>query len=104
MRDQNLKKSMISGLSDPWNPVLIHFTLPKYFKKYMKNHGDLLETYFPYLRLGNQKKWHLLKRRAPENPEDPFNKMSQIMDMRAISIIKHELFVANMVPRSTTKH
>ena len=44
------------------------------------------------------------KRRAQRNDEDPFNKIFKIMDMRPISIKKHEWNFANMVPRSTTKH
>ena len=44
------RNSTISGFLKPWNPVFIRFILPKYFKKYMKNHGNILEKgYFPYL-------------------------------------------------------
>ena len=44
------------------------------------------------------------KRWAPKNDEDPFNKVSKIMDMGPISIKKHERIRSNMVPISITKH
>ena len=44
------------------------------------------------------------KRRAPNNDADPFDKISQIMDMRPISIKKHEWMFANRVHICTTKH
>ena len=37
------------------------------------------------------------KRRAPQNDEDPSNIISKFMDMRPISIKKHEWIFANMV-------
>ena len=36
-------------------------------------------------------------RRAPKNDEDPFNIVSKIMDMRPVSIKKHEWNFADMV-------
>ena len=48
--------------------------------------------------------YQFLKRRAPENDEDPCNKMSKIMRMRPISIKKYEWIFTNMAQVSITKH
>ena len=53
---------------------------------------------------GLQTECEFWKRWAPKNDEDPSNKISKIMDMRPISIKKHEWKFANMVTRSSTKH
>ena len=45
-----------------------------------------------------------LKRRAPRNPEESFDEISKIMEMRPISIKKHEGIFANIGPISITKH
>ena len=44
------------------------------------------------------------ERRALKNDEDPCNKISEIMDMRSISIKKHEWIFVDMVPISISKH
>ena len=43
------------------------------------------------------------KRQAPRNDEDPSNKISKIIDMKPISIKKHEWYFANMVPMVALK-
>ena len=42
--------------------------------------------------------------KTTENVEDPSNSISKTMDMRPISIKKHEWMFAKMVPISSTKH
>ena len=44
------------------------------------------------------------KRHAPNNYEESCNKILKSLDMRPISIKKHESNFANMVPISATKH
>ena len=60
------------------------------------------EKYF-YI-YGLPKLCQLGKRRAPTNSEESFNEISKIMDMRPMSIKKHECIFANIVPISITKH
>ena len=46
----------------------------------------------------NPKCWHVSKRRAPTNDEDPRKQISQILDMYFISIKKHEMEIWWYVP------
>ena len=52
------------------------------------------------MHLWTSEKCQIWKRRAPENDEDPSNKIPKIMDMRPISAWKHEWIFPNMVPIS----
>ena len=42
------QNSMMSGFSDPWNPVFMDLNTPKYFKKSKKRYGNIFETYDVY--------------------------------------------------------
>ena len=51
---------MITGFSNPWKPVFIHFIQQKDFKKYKKHDGNILETYyFPYLNFSETQKFDI---------------------------------------------
>ena len=66
---------------------------------------SLKQYYFSYLNiLDFPTNCQFGKRRAPKHPEESYNEMLRIMNLRSISIKKHEWFFANMVPISTTKH
>ena len=71
-------------------------------RKLWKHHQQLLV--FISQQSGLPKFCHFLKRRAPKRPEDLSNKIFKDMDMRPISIKKHEWIFANMIPISITKH
>ena len=73
----------------------------KHFEKRQENPYASLQTIF-YIS-GLPKGWHFWKRRAPENPEESFNGIFKILDMRSICIEKHEWHFANMVPIPITK-
>ena len=67
-------------------------------RKYMGT--SLKRIIFAYIDF---KKCQFWKRRAPRIPEDPFNRIFKILNMRSISIKKHEWTFANMVPISISK-
>ena len=55
-------------------------------------------------RSGLPKKCRFWQKRTPKNDETPSTKISQIMDIRPISIKKHEWNFPKMVQVSITKH
>ena len=57
-----------------------------------------------FLHIWASKKCKCWKRRAPKNDEDPSKNFLKILNMRSISIKKHEWFFTNMVPISVSKH
>ena len=69
--------------SGPVHPVFMAFITPKYFKNVRKYMGtsfkNLIFTYMDF------KKCQCWKRRAPENDEDPSNKVFKILNMAPIS-------------------
>ena len=81
-----------STKSCPLYPLFITKTLQKYKKK----PNISLEHFFNIY--GLPECCQFWKRRAPKNPEESFNEILKIMDMRAISIKKHEWIFANIVP------
>ena len=63
-----------------------------------------METFFIFTCMAFQPFVNFWKRRAPKQPEDPFDEISKIMDMTPISIEKHKWICGNTVHTSTTKH
>ena len=51
---------MISGFSKPQNPRFIHFIIPKCFKQYKSDYGEILAQY-DFRKSRNQTNWDLLK-------------------------------------------
>ena len=80
---------MISGFVDPSDPLFIDINIPKYFNN-MRNYGNLLTYYFckSHILENQQIRFvgQIQKRRAPTNDDNPLNKISEIFDMRSISI------------------
>ena len=60
----------------------IYFKVPKHYKRYETNHGNILETYYfgNYENFWNPKCCHFSKRRAPKNDEDPSNIFLKILN------------------------
>ena len=79
--------------------LLLYQDTSKNIRKYMGT--SLNKIMFAYLDFIVCQFW---KRRAPENNEDPLNKISKILNMGPISIKNHEWIFANMVPISLSKH
>ena len=89
---------MIFGFLKPWSPVFIHFIIPKYFKEYKKNHGDILENIiFHIWEFGKSKMLTFSKRRAPENDDDPSKNFLKILNMGPLSTWKHEMIFGNII-------
>ena len=86
-----LELPKISPTMAPYTPFFITKTFQKVQEQILKHFERLI-----FCRFWRQ--W------APTNPEESFNEISKIMDMRPISMKKHEWIFANMVPISTTKH
>ena len=83
---------MIYGFSKPWNPVFIHFIIPKYFKKYKKHHGDILEKYYVHNSTFRKSKWlTIFEKTGTEHDEDPSNNFLEILNMGPISTGEHEM-------------
>ena len=92
---------MIFGFLIPGEPLFIDFIIPK-IQKISNKIWKPFEQYCCISGLPELRQFG--KRRAPKNPEDPFNQISQIMDMGQISIKKNEWVVVDMSPISITKH
>ena len=75
------------------------------FGKQYSSHGNILDHfYFSYLSILEIQVFVNCGRRAPTIPEESFNEMLKVLDMRSISIKKHEWSLANMLPMSITTH
>ena len=76
---------MISGFSKPWNPVFIHFIIPKNFITYKKitrtfeKHIIFISDNFgnPFLTFS--------KRRTPKNDEDPSKNFLIVLNTGPVS-------------------
>ena len=93
---------MNSGFLDPWTPYLLiwlHQITSNNIRQYMDIF--LRNEIFAYLGFIFCQVW---KRQALTNDEDPFHEIFKTMDMRPISIKKHEWNFANIVQVSITKH
>ena len=56
-----------------------------------RNISETCDYYIKFRNFGNPKVCHFLKRWAPNNDEDPSTIFLKILDMRSISIEKHEM-------------
>ena len=64
--------------------------------KYEKIYGNIFKTQYFYIS-GLKENGQFWKRQAPENDEDPFNKIFKILNIGTISIKKHGWICPNMV-------
>ena len=94
--------STISGFFDPWDPLFMDYTNLRKKQKCYTINGNIFQILF--LHIWTSMLCQFWKRWAPNNDEDPSNRISKIMDMASISIKKHERIFADMVSISTTKH
>ena len=71
-------------------PTIFIFGDTRTPKQHQKNHGTFSKNIIcmKYRIFGNPRDWHVWKRRA-----DPFKKIHKLMDMRSISIKKHEMAI-----------
>ena len=78
----------------PLGTLIYGFKHTKYFKNKQKS-GNVFETSYFYesqhLEIGKAHFCQFGKRRAPKNDENPLNKIPGILDMKSISIEKHDM-------------
>ena len=87
---------MNSGFLSPRESLFMDLDIPKYLKTFKNHYGDIFENHFCYTsQIWEHKKMTISdqtwKRRAQKNDEDPSKNISEILDMRSLSIKKHEM-------------
>ena len=80
-------------MSETQNQVCLSLETPRYLKEIKKNLWNMFKNVAFRWEFGNPIVWQFPKRRAPKKYEDPFNKFLEILDMKSVSIKKHEMAI-----------
>ena len=83
---------MFEPVTKPQHQYYLSLETPGRLNKFKNIPWDILKNIvFINLRCSGTSIYRFLKRRAPKNDEDSRNKIFKIIDMRSISIKKHEI-------------